>query len=90
MYAGPAIRAALPVDGASIAVDRVLTLDVTAGEAAALFWRNLATWGQEAVAAGLLAEPDRVALLDHLRHRVDDDTRGLFTWTHHQTVLRRS
>ena len=61
----------------------------TVGEAAGMFWRNLATWGHEAVADGLITEPDRAALLDHLRGRVDDETRGVFSWTHHQTVLRR-
>ena len=55
-----------------------------------MFWRNLATWGADAVAQGLVTDADRAALLTHLRDRVTDPTRGLFTWTHHQTVLRRA
>ena len=62
----------------------------TAGDAAAMFWRNLATWGADAVAQGLVDEAGRDELLAHLRGRVDDTTRGLFTWTHHQTILRRT
>ena len=33
----------------------------------AMFWRNLATWGADAVAQGLITEADRAALLTHLR-----------------------
>jgi hypothetical protein len=54
------------------------------------FRPNLATWGADAVADGLITEPDRAALLEALDARVDDQTRGLFTWTHHQTVLCRA
>jgi SAM-dependent methyltransferase len=89
VYAGPAVRAALDALPGDVVLDRVLTLDLTAGEAAAMFWRNLATWGHDAVAQGLITEPDRAALLSALRDREDDPTRGRFTWTHHQTVLRR-
>jgi SAM-dependent methyltransferase len=87
--AGSAIAAAVPECGAAVLVDRVLTLDLTAGQAAGMFWRNLATWGDEAVTDGLIADADRGALLAHLRGRVDDATLGIFTWTHRQTVLRR-
>ena len=89
VYAGADISAAIPA-GVEVVLDRVVELDPTAGEAAGMFWRNLATWGPDAVAQGLLTEADRDALLTHLRDRVDDPTRGLFTWTHHQTVLRRA
>ena len=89
VYAGRAITAALPLPDADVVVDRVVTLDLTAAQAASMFWRNLATWGADAVADGLVTEADRAALLTALTARVDDHTRGLFTWTHHQTVLRR-
>ncbi len=89
VYAGADITAAIPA-GAGVLVDRVIGLDLGAGEAADMFWRNLATWGHEAVEQGLVGEADRAALLAHLRDRVDDPTHGLFTWTHHQTVLRRA
>jgi SAM-dependent methyltransferase len=87
VYAGRAISAAIP-SGTDVVVDRVITLDLTAGQAASMFWRNLATWGGEAVADGLVTEPDRADLLAALTARAGDETRGLFTWTHHQTVLR--
>jgi SAM-dependent methyltransferase len=89
VYAGRAISAAIPPT-AEIVVDRVVPLDLTAGQAASMFWRNLATWGEDAVTDGLVTEPDRVTLLAALTARAGDDTRGLFTWTHHQTVLRRT
>ena len=87
VYAGTDITAGIPAH-VDVVVDRVIELDLTAGEAAGMFWRNLAIWGPDAVDQGLITEPDRAALLDHLRDRVADLTRGLFTWTHHQTVLR--
>ncbi len=90
LYAGGAIAAVLPFAAVEVVIDRVVPLDLTAGQAAAMFWRNLATWGSDAVADGLLGEDDRSALLDRLAARVEDPTRGLFTWTHRQTVLRRS
>jgi SAM-dependent methyltransferase len=89
VYAGRDITGAIP-RGVDPLVDRVIALDLTAGQAASMFWRNLATWGDDAVADGLVTETDRAALLDRLRARVEDDTRGLFTWTHHQTILRRA
>ena len=89
VYAGADITAAIPAR-ADVILDRAIDLDLTAGAASGMFWRNLATWGHEAVDQGLIGEPDRAGLLAQLRARVDDDTRGVFTWTHHQTVLRRA
>lgn len=89
VYAGPHLVPALPPT-VTVELDRVLTLDLTAGQAAAMFRRNLATWGAEAVAQGLLTEPDRARLLARLRERETEDTRGLFTWTHRQVVARRA
>ncbi len=66
VYAGPPILAALPVPGADVVLDRVLTLDLTAGQAAGMFWRNLATWGDHAVADRLLSEDERATLVSHL------------------------
>lgn len=70
-------------------VDRVITLDLTAGQAAAMFWRNLAAWGEDAVTQGLISDWSRISLLARLRARKSDQTRGLFTWTHRQVVARR-
>ena len=87
LYAGPHVVASLPPT-IEVVVDRVQTLDVTAGDAAAMFSRNLATWGNEAVAEGLVTEPERVTLLAHLQEREADTTRGMFTWIHHQVIAR--
>ena len=51
-----------------------------------MFWRNLATWGAQAVAAELITGAERADLLARLRDREDNDAHGLFTWTHHQVV----
>lgn len=87
LYAGPIIETAALPSGACRAVDRVIDIDLTAGEAASLFWRNLATWGPDAVALGLATEADVVDLLEHLRAREHDPTRGLFEWRQRQTVI---
>lgn len=95
VYAGPAIRRALDGLGAAgpgdveVLLDRVLDLDPTTGQAAAMFWRNLATWGSEAVDQGLVTESDRAVLLTALRGRETDDSPGPLAWGHHQAILRR-
>ena len=45
------------------------------------------TWGTDAVAQGLdHRAPTAPRCSTHLRDRVADPTRGLFTWTHHQIL----
>ena len=87
MYAGPLIRINLPPE-LDVIVDRAIPVDLTAGEAAAMFWRNLATWGPNAVADGLIAASECEGLLARLRSRDTDTTRGVLTWTHHQVIAR--
>jgi SAM-dependent methyltransferase len=88
LYAGPLVVDALPPDLRRLR-DEVRRVDVTVGQAAAMFWRNLASWGHTAVADGLLTEPERATLLERLRSRADDPTRGCFDWRHRQVVARR-
>jgi SAM-dependent methyltransferase len=88
MYAGPLIAPNLPKD-LMVVVDRAIPVDLAAGEAAAMFWRNLATWGHDAVSVGLISESDREGLLARLRAREADTTRGVLAWTHHQVIARR-
>ena len=88
VFAGPLMTPSLPSDLAVI-IDRVIDLDLTAGQAAAMFWRNLETWGPAAVADGQLTDTERADLLARLEDRESDTTRGLFLWTHHQVVVRR-
>jgi hypothetical protein len=89
LYAGPIIESATLPPDALRAVDRVIDIDLTAGEAASLFWRNLATWGPEAVDIGLTTDEDLAELLDHLHAREDDRTRGCFEWRQRQAVITR-
>ena len=88
VFAGPLITPSLPSDLVVI-IERVIDLDLTAGQAAAMFWRNLQTWGPAAVADGQLTDTERADLLARLEDRESDTTRGLFLWTHHQVVVRR-
>ena len=88
IYAGPLITPNLPVE-LDIVRDRVIALDLTAGQAAAMFWRNLSTWGANAVADGLLTDAERADLLVRLRARENDTTCGRLAWTHRQLVARR-
>jgi SAM-dependent methyltransferase len=87
VYAGSLIRAVLPAR-LDVVVDRVLQLDITAADAAAMFRRNLEAWGSGAVGQGLISESGRAALLGRLSARESDDTRGCFDWTHRQLVAR--
>ncbi len=87
VYAGSLIRADLP-SRLDVVVDRVLTVDLTAADAAAMFRRNLETWGSDAVDQGLVTESGCADLLERLRARESDDARGCFDWTHRQLVAR--
>ena len=88
VYAGADITAAIPA-GVDVVVDRVIELDPTAGDAAGDVLAQPRDVGPRRRRAGTAHRGRPDALLTHLRDRVDDPTRGLFTWTHHQTVLRR-
>jgi SAM-dependent methyltransferase len=89
VYAGSLIVPNLPLDAVAVTSESVIRLDLTAGQAAAMFWRNLETWGPAAVADGHLTDAEHATLLARLRARENDTTRRLFTWTHHQVVARR-
>jgi hypothetical protein len=67
--------------------DATVAVDVTAGEAAAMFWRNARAWSAESMAR---AGQDRdlvAALAERLRARENDPTRGLFDRRQRQTVV---
>ena len=87
LYAGPIIETATLPSGFRRAVDRVIDIDLTAGEAASMFWRNLATWGPDAVAVGLATEPEIIELLGQLRAREPDPMHGCFERRQRQTVI---
>jgi trans-aconitate methyltransferase len=87
-YAGPAIAALAVPEGVERAYDEAVDVDVTAGQAAAMFWRNARAWDRAAlVRAG--HEPAAVRqLADRLQTREHDPTRGLFNWRQRQTIFR--
>ncbi len=86
-YAGPLIaRANLPL-GTERIVDDAVVIDVTAGEAAAMFWRNVAVWGADAIAAGLADRGEVDGLIDRMRASEGDSTRGLFEWRQRATAI---
>jgi len=91
-YAGPLIAAVTLPTGVRRIVDDAIAIDVTAAQAAAMFWRNAAVWGADAVAAGLTSGDEIDELVERLRQREreGDPTRGLFDWRQRQTALIRT
>jgi trans-aconitate 2-methyltransferase len=88
-YAGPLIEAVPTPDGFDRVHDGTIAIDVTEGEAAAMFWRNARAWAPADIARGGF-DPDEVATLsDRLRTREHSTARGLFDWRQRQTVFRR-
>jgi trans-aconitate methyltransferase len=87
-YAGPSIAALVVPDGVERVHDETVAIDITAGQAAAMFWRNARAWDRDALArAG--QEPAAVQQLsDRLRARENDPTLGVFDWRQRQTIFR--
>jgi trans-aconitate 2-methyltransferase len=87
-YAGPEIAAVQP-PGVTRVYDEATALDISAGQAAAMFWRNAMAWDPALVAGMGCALDDVYALADRLRARQNERTRGVFEWQQRQTILRR-
>jgi SAM-dependent methyltransferase len=87
LYAGPSIARIEAPTGFERMVDRVIDIDLTAGEAATLFWRNIPNWAEQAVAEGLASREELEALGKRLRDREGDDRRGCFEWQQRQTII---
>jgi trans-aconitate 2-methyltransferase len=83
LWAGPALDADPP--RCRRVLDRVVEHPVRAGRAAAMFWRNAATWGGEADAPA----DEVVALIGDLRAVEAADPDELVMWELRQTVWRR-
>jgi trans-aconitate 2-methyltransferase len=89
-YAGPEMaRMQLPT-GVERSHDATVAVDVTAGQAAAMFWRNARAWSVESLARAGHDRDAVAALADRLRARENDPTRGLFDWRQRQTVVVKS
>jgi SAM-dependent methyltransferase len=88
-YAGPFIASAPTPAGCMRAYDATIAIELTAGQAAAMFWRNARAWQPDALErAGIdLAEVQELAT--RLQAREDDRTTGLFDWRQRQTIFTR-
>jgi len=61
---------------------------VTAGAAAAMFWRNARAW--QAHADGIVEPGEVEELVTRLRARVDDPSLGAIEWRLRRIVLERA
>jgi len=76
LWAGPALDRDPP--GCVRVLDRVVEHPVRAGRAAAMFWRNAVTWGDEV--------DDAPELIERLRALEEDDPEAEVVWELRQTV----
>jgi trans-aconitate 2-methyltransferase len=80
LWAGPVLDADPP--GCARILDRVVAHPVRTGRAAAMFWRNAVTWGDEV--------GDAAALIERLRTLEADDPDDDVRWELRQTVWSRT
>jgi SAM-dependent methyltransferase len=90
LYAGPLIARIEAPTAFERTLDRVVDIDLTAGEAASLFWRNIPNWAERAVDERLASRDELDALGDRLRAREADNQRGCFEWRQRQTIIAAS
>jgi SAM-dependent methyltransferase len=89
-YAGP-LLAALPTPAGMQRVrDEAVVIDLTAGQAASMFWRNARAWDRGAVARAGHDWAVVQQLADRLEARENDPATGLFNWRQRQLVLRKN
>ncbi len=80
LWAGPVLDQDPP--GCARILDRVIEHPVRVGRAAAMFWRNAVTWGDEV--------SDASELIDRLRTLEADDPDDTVRWEIRQTVWSRT
>jgi SAM-dependent methyltransferase len=80
LWAGPVLDADPP--GCVRILDRIVEQPVRKGRAAAMFWRNAVTWGDEVAEAA--------QLIEHLRTLEADDPDDAVRWELRQTVWSRT
>ena len=80
LWAGPVLDADPP--GCTRIIDRIVEHPVRAGHAAAMFWRNAVTWGDEI--------DDSARLIDELRTLEAADPDEVVQWELRQTVWSRT
>jgi trans-aconitate methyltransferase len=89
-YAGPLLAALATPTGMRRVHDEAVVIDVTAGQAASMFWRNARAWDRAAVARAGHDWAVVQQLADRLQARENDPTTGLFNWRQRQLVLRKN
>ena len=87
MYAGAQFETMPTPPDCERILDDAVTPRITAGAAAAMFWRNARAWGAAARTVAALAEIDDVVAA--LQARTDDPTLTAVQWSLRRLVLRR-
>src|SRR5262245_50232475 len=87
LYCGPALAAGPPPSGTRRAIDRVVALDVPAGRAAAMFWRNLRACSDDEFVRATYTRAEVDALSRRLEARTGDEGRGVIDWALRQVVI---
>jgi SAM-dependent methyltransferase len=88
MYAGAVLARVEAPAGFRRVVDDAVDPQVTAGMAAAMFWRNACAWDARVRAVATQDELDD--LVTRLRHRVDDPSLDAIEWSLRRLVLTRA
>jgi trans-aconitate methyltransferase len=88
-WAGPLIAAMPTPAGVERVHDAAVAIDVTAGEAASMFWRNPHAWEPGTLARAGLDPTEIRTLAQRLRAREMSTQRGLFDWRQRQTIFVR-
>jgi protein-L-isoaspartate O-methyltransferase len=89
-YAGPYIASSTDPIGVVRTYDDTVAIDVTAGQAAAMFWRNARAWNSDSLQRAGIDVVEVHALAARLQARELDATVGLFDWRQRQTIFTRS
>jgi trans-aconitate 2-methyltransferase len=87
MYAGAALADTPTPAGFRRAVDHCVVPVITAGTAAAMFWRNARAWA--AAADAIVTPAERDGLVVALQARVDDAALDAISWRLRQLVFER-
>lgn len=88
MYAGATLARCATPDGFRRMVDQRVDPGITAGTAAAMFWRNARAWDSRVDSLAAPGEVDRI--VEQLQARVDDPRLDAIEWRLRQLVLTRT
>ena len=75
--------------GLGVVVDRMAALEVSMGDAAGMFVRNLRTWAHDPSLEGCTSTTELDSLASRLGARLDDDRLGAIRWHLRQVVTAR-